>query len=324
MGKSKSTSQKLAELNAQCAEPKSADSIGALRAALQDRSNYLAKKAAEIIEAAKLDELIPELRAAFERLAIEPEKSDAGCLGKTAVMQALVNLGHDDVEFYRRGIKCRQPEGVWGGERDSADGLRAAAAAGLAGWARVLDALSEFADLLVDREKQARIGAARAIAQMNCPDGIPLLRLKLLTGDKDPEVLGECSSALLKLAAEAGIPYVARLLTSVDPDLCIQAALALGESRQAEAFEPLRQCWERQADASTKAILLTCIGLLRRTEAIKFLISLISRQDLDTAVGAIRALAPLRSADEVRREVEAVAISSGSARLIEVFKAEFH
>ncbi len=323
MGKSKSVSQKLAELTAGCADAKSPAAVADLRRALEDRSNYVVKKAAQLIDAAKLKSLTSELAAAYERLTIDPEKSDPGCLGKLAVMQALVNLEYQDADFYRRGLKYRQVEGLWRGEDDPAAELRGAAAAGFAACARVIDVLSEMADLLVDRFKLARIGAARAIAQLNSPDGIPLLRLKLLTGDKDPEVLGECAGALLKLACEGGLPYVVGLLNSLDPDICIQAALALGESRRPEALEPLKQCWQRQTDASTRGIVLTCIALLRRAEAAKFLISLISADDPTTAGEAIHALASSRSLADVRRDTEAAVRATGNSRLIDLFNAEF-
>ena len=77
---------------------------------------------------------LPELVQAFQRLLEEPEKTDPGCLGKTAIVITLVNLEYEDVAFYRRAIRYVQAEPVWGGEQDSAAHLRAAAAAGLVGW----------------------------------------------------------------------------------------------------------------------------------------------------------------------------------------------
>ncbi|MBW4694187.1 MAG: hypothetical protein KME27_20785 [Lyngbya sp. HA4199-MV5] len=54
----------------------------------------------------------------------------------------------------------------------------------------------ELADLLVDPEPEARIGAARAIAYTQNEQGVPLLRLRVKIGDTSP-VLSECLIALL-------------------------------------------------------------------------------------------------------------------------------
>jgi hypothetical protein len=318
-----STGQKLAELAACCNEPNSAAAADALRAAVADRSNYVVQKAAQIIGRAKLEALMPELVRAFDRLLVEPEKADPGCLSKTAIIEALVNLEYDDVAFYRRAIKYRQAEAVWGGEEDSAAHLRAAAAAGLAACARPLDALLELADLLMDRARSARAGAARALAQLSAPEGIALLRLKLLMGDNDPEVLGECCAAILKLAGEAGLPYVLGLLRSDNPDVCIQAALALGQSRSLAALEPLRLCWSTQADPSVKNVLLASIALLRRAESTEFLVSLITESGIETAASAIRALASMRSAPEVREAARAAVAARDEPKLKTLFAAEF-
>ena len=318
-----STGQKLAELAARCNEPNSTAAAVALRAALADRSNYVIQKAAQVIGQARLDALTPDLIRAFERLLVEPEKTDPGCLGKTAIVEALVNLEHDDVAFYRRAIKYRQAEPVWGGKEDSAAHLRAAAAAGLAVCARPLDALLELADLLMDRARTARAGAAGALAQLSAPEGIALLRLKLLMGDGDPEVLGECSTAILKLAGDAGLPYVLGLLHDDNADVCIQAALALGQSRLPAALQPLRLCWSSEADLSVKEILLSAIALLRQAESTAFLVSLITEAGVETAASAIRALASMRSSPEVRRAVEAAVAARGDPKLQATLAAEF-
>jgi HEAT repeat protein len=323
MSKSLPVGQRLAALATCCCEPNSAEAASALRAALADRSNYVVKKAAGIIGEAKLVALAPELVQAFQRLLDEPEKSDPGCLGKTAIVVTLVNLEYEDVAFYRRAIRYVQAEPVWGGEQDSAAQLRAAAAAGLVGCARVLEALLELADLLMDRAKDARAGAARALAQLSAPEGAALLRLKLQMGDPEPEVLGECSTAILKLAGDDGLPYVVGLLVAENPDVCIQAALALGQSRQPAALAPLRDCWERHSDASVKDVLLASIGLMRRPGSTDFLVSLVAKADLGTAGSAIRALTALRSADDVRQAVEAAVVARGEPKLIAEFKAEF-
>ena len=149
------------------------------------------------------------------------------------------------------------------------------------------------------------------------------MRLKLRMGDGEPEVLGECSTAILKLAGDDGLPYVLGLLSDDNPDVCIQAALALGQSRLPARLQPLRLCLSSQADLSVKDILLAAIALLRRPESTAFLVSLIAESGSDTAASAIRALASMRSSPAVCAAVEAAVVARGEPKLQATFGAEF-
>ncbi|MDZ8224990.1 hypothetical protein [Nostoc sp. ChiVER01] len=54
--------------------------------------------------------------------------------------------------------------------------------------------MNELADLLADPKLEARV-AAKAIAYIRNPQGVPLLRLKTRIGDQAPQVISECFSA---------------------------------------------------------------------------------------------------------------------------------
>src|SRR5487761_1091623 len=164
MSKTRSVSEKRAQLNALRDDLGSPQVKTALREALSDRSNRVVAKAAEMIGESGDKELEAELLAAYGRLLKNPVKTDPGCLGKTALAEALVKLQCHDLGFYRSGIQYEQPEPVWGGEDDTAAQLRGACAAGLVLCASLLEALNRFAELLADPYKAARIGAARALA----------------------------------------------------------------------------------------------------------------------------------------------------------------
>ncbi len=70
-----------------------------------------------------------------------------------------------------------------------------------------------------------------------------MLRLKVQIGDAEPQVIGECFGALLAIAAEYSLPFVAAYLHGKDEELQEYAALALGESRRPEALQLLRDAW---------------------------------------------------------------------------------
>jgi HEAT repeat protein len=315
--------KKIAGLNELRADPEAPAAAPALRGALADRSHRVVAKAAELCGELGKAELLPDLLKAYERMFVNPLKKDPGCLGKTAIALALTRLGCQAIELYRQGIKYRQYEPVWGGQEDTAGQLRAVCAIGMVGCAPCSEAIASFADLLADPCKLARIGAARAIAALGRWEGAPLLRLKLLSGDPDAEVLGECCAALLSLTPDEGVELVIPLLSSTDADVRVQAALALGQSRRGQALEPLCSCWRTEREASVRGILLTCIGLLRSAESRELLLSLIRGPDSAAAADAIRALAPYGAAEELRQQVEQAVAETGSTRLRAVFEGEF-
>ena len=218
VSKSKSVDEKIAELKA-LQEDASPAAITILRNALADRTNHVIARAAEIVAKTGQQELARDLVTAFERLMIDPIKKDPGCVGKRALAEALVRLEYEDMDVFREGIDHSQLEPVWGGTADTAAPLRSACAIGLVRYAGRVEVLNRCALLLVDRYKEARIGGIRAIAALAVPEGAALLRLKLLVGDTDSEVVGECCSALLQLAqvVDAGAEAVAAQREAVGP-----------------------------------------------------------------------------------------------------------
>ena len=179
-----------------------------------------------------------------------------------------------------------------------------------------MEAVTCLAGLLADPCKPARIGAARAIARLGCWEGIPLLQLKILIGDDDPEVLGECCTSLLQLPDNGSIDLVVGLLSSSDPEVRSRAALALGESHLCQAFEPLCACWRSERDLSVRGLILTCIGLLRSNESRQFLLALIVGSDATAAADAIRALAPFAADEGLRDHVDTAIRRSANRRLL--------
>ena len=142
-------------------------------------------------------------------------------------------------------MQYRQLEPVWGGTADTAVDVRASCAMGLvaSGYSR---ALVELTALLHDTDAAARLGAVRAIACGNPREAELLLRSKVLGGDAEPQVLGECFTGLLAVEPDESIGFVAGYLAHADEAVRELAALALGESRLDGALAPLQAGLERR------------------------------------------------------------------------------
>jgi HEAT repeat protein len=217
--------------------------------------------------------------------------SDPGCKAKTALLEALVRLEVDEPDVYRRGVRLRQLEPAWveGGKVDTAVAVRVSSAAGLASVGNP-DAAALAAELLADPEWDARAGAARALGMCGPLAAEPVLRLKLLTGDPEVAVLGECFRALLAVAPGA-VPRIAERLRDPRADVAEQAALALGESRLDEAFDVLREHLQEEPSGARRRVALLALALLRRDAAIDLLLEKLEQGDEETASAAADALA---------------------------------
>jgi HEAT repeat protein len=280
-------------------DPASATSLGELRQALNGKSPHAAAKAARIAGECEVATVVPEMLTAYERLFEEP---DPGCTAKAAIAEALYRMGHEDASPFLRGIRHVQMEPVFGGRVDTAADLRGACALGLARMG-YRDALLELAQLLADPVPAVRVSAARAIAYRGGEDGSPLLRLKALVGDEEPEVVSECLSALL-LIAPSSVGFVAGFLRARGPEAAESAALALGASRLPAAFEPLRD-WARDvAGTAAERVAFIALATLRREEALDHLLGLLRTGPPRSAERAVEALGLYRGDDVLWARVE--------------------
>jgi len=311
----RSTEEALAALAEVRGRPVDSSSVEELRRELGNRSSHVVAKAAAAIAALEVEELKPDLVAAFERMMHTPEKTDPGCAAKTAIVSALDRLDHDDPDLFLRGIRHVQMEPVWGRQIDAAAELRAVCAIAIArmGYA---DALTELADCLADPEPPVRSAAARAVAVHGHPHGLPLLRLRALIPEADPEVLSDCLTALLDLDEdERTLRFVAGFLDAPRPEAQEAAALALGESRAAQAFDLLRSWWEHTTDHQLRGTALLAIAMLRRESALDFLVSLVAEGALTDALQAIAALRIHRVDETLRQRVVQAASKRAEPRL---------
>src|SRR5207253_2309090 len=201
-----------------------------LRKALADRSNLVVAEAAKIVGEQRRTLLISEMLAALDRLFDDPVKNDSKCWGKTAIVKALVALDHAESAAFLRASRHVQMEPVWGGQEDAAIHLRANAVLALVQCQDLSRAqvLRLLVDALADPADSVRLEAVRALEQMNGEESAVLLRLKAHSGDRRPHVIGQVFDSLLQLEAEKAVAFVARFLESENPEVCDEAALALG------------------------------------------------------------------------------------------------
>jgi HEAT repeat protein len=266
--------------------------------------------------------LVPEMVSAFNKLMADAPRLDKRCAATTEIVSALYELNYEEPAPYFTGLKHVQMEASFGPPVDEAAKLRAVSAQGLVR-TRHPDALAEVMQLLVDREPAARIGAVRALAVNGGEAGILLLRLKVLTGDAESVVLGECFSGLLEASPVKSVPFVAKYVDSEDSDVAQAAMLALGESRLPAAYEVLREKWSRTAGVPAKNILLASMASSKLEEAIAFLVSLVETESVPTAVAVVEALSIYSRSERVRKSVNDAVLARRDQTLADHFKREF-
>lgn len=293
-----------------------------LKSFFANRSNFVVAKAAKIAGQARAVELVPELVKAFHRLMQSPAKLDKGCAATTEIVSALYDLDYTEPEIYLMGIHHVQMEGSFGPPVDAAAKLRAISALALARTSHPA-ALDEIVSLLVDEWPEARIGAVRALAVNGGPAGALLLKLKILTCDSQPDVMGECFSCLITAAPERSLPLVARFIDSEDAAIAEAALLALGSSRLPAAFDVLRDKWERSAGGPLRKVVLLSIAMIRSDAAIEFLLILLAECSPAIAKDVLAALALFRNNENTRSRIEVVVKRRNEDSLNELFAQEF-
>jgi hypothetical protein len=271
--------------------PEMEESRQELRRVLSCEGPHAVARAAAIVGELRIEALVPDLVAAFPRFFNDSPRTDPGCAAKTAIVEALRRVEHDDRDLYRRGAAHVQMEPVYGGRVDTAVDLRGASALALAETAGA-DVLVDLANLLADPEPPVRISAARAVSVHGRGSGIPLLHLKALASDPEPRVVSECLLALLRLDPQEELPFVASFLERGD-EAAEEAAVALGESRLAEALPVLRGWLEPARRRGLGRVALLAIASLRRDEAVELLLSLARDEEPPIARDALAALASI-------------------------------
>ncbi len=295
--------EKLALVNMLTHKPLNDDTVRGLRAALNDTSNLVVARAAEIIGAREVDALIPELIALFTRLAThrQPAGADKICRAKQAIIMALDALHNIDIDPYLLGLRLVQMEPVYGGKEDTATGVRAACAIALSRL-HYHELALVAAPLLFDPEVEPRIAAVKALKYVGGEVAEVALRMKVHAGDAAPEVIGEAFIALLDIYPERELPFVTSCLQGADRARTEQAALALGAARLPESFAILRDYWAANTDLELRKPLLLSLALTHTDAAFAYLLNIVKEDALTTAHHALDAIAIIYGPDKPRRE----------------------
>jgi hypothetical protein len=321
VAKQRSTEDALRNLKAIRDAPEQYDLKRDLAPFLKHKSNYVVAAAAAIAERLEAIVLAEDLTEAFLELMKDPAKRDPGCKALTAIVRALAALDQPSPQVFFLGLKHVQMEGSFGPPADAAAELRGLSAQGLARMGHPA-AQEECVTLLVDPETAARAGAVRAIADSGSTEGVLLLRLKALMGDAKPEVTAECFAALLRLAPQPSLEFVADFVRRRSQEIAEAAAFALGESRLAGAFPVLRKAWEEIAGAEKRRTLLLAMSMLRLDEAVEFLFERVEQDSEKAAADAIAALAIYGRDDAVRARLESSVAKRKRAALASVLERE--
>lgn len=289
-----------------------------LRAHLGELNGFLISEAAKAVQTLELRELIPDLCAAFTRLAAGTQESDRGCFGKKAILEALLHMEAPVYDVYLAGLRLIQKEYSFGDPVDTASSLR-----GLCAFALVQldfrDALAEITPLLMDEQPDTRVAAADALAAMGEPAAAALLHLKAINGDEEPDVMGACYRGMLAIAPSRYLPIVSAALSKGEE----AAAIALGESRLPAALGVLRDAQKNAMPPVTEDSLLLAMALLRLDDANAYLVQLVESSRDSTAVRALSALGLHRHDDKLRERLQAIVKSKKSPKLKAAFAQHF-
>ncbi len=216
-------------------------------------------------------------------------------------------------------------EPLYGGSEDTAARLRAVCAAALVRTGRREDVLVELTTLLMDRKAEPRRVAAQNLGfAVPCEASELLLRLKVLAGDKSPEVLGDCFSSLLHLAPQRSFDFVAGYLPDDDAETAQAAAIALAQSRDRQrALAILIERFEKDFRTECKEDLLAAIALARILPAIDFLVQVLLKEHARLAAAAIRAMGIYRSDEQLKARTHDAVVARGLPALQEEFARSF-
>jgi len=314
--------EQMAALDALKGRELDADAVALIKKSLANRSNFIVSKAARLAQDNALADLLPDLLAAYNRFFTNAEKTDPQCWAKNALSRALAKLGCHDKDVFLRGLHHHQLEPTWGGRSDSAGTLRANCAHALVA-CEGLDnqqVMILLLDALVDEDKSVRLETVRAMAQLDVV-AVPVLRLRAMIKSRppeEPEVLGQCFSALLAIERDAAIPFVAEFLEAGD-DSAGEAAFALAETRSSAALAALLDRQKSFADEWFSGVLLSAIALTRLQEGIDFLLGMIEREERE-APRAIEALSRIAVGEELRGRLVSAVHSNGSPRLLKALR----
>lgn len=289
-----------------------------LQKALNNKNNRLVAKAARLCSEHHIYSCSEQLKHVFHYFVDKADK-DKGCYAKKAIVKALYELDVIDSEFYTSAIQYRQMEPVWGGSVDTAVEVRCWAAYGLTLSANSRIIL-QLLELLHDAEAQARLGAVKAIANTNPTHAEILLREKILDGDEDAYVVGECFHQLIAIEPEQSLSFIKPYLDHPQEEWVEYAALAIAEYKDPAAFEVLQEAVETAFYDTKKKYLIKALALHRSKQSVDYLLGRLDEAGKDEIHTIIEALSIYQTNDDLRRQVQNKIDTSQNQAMESAFK----
>ena len=314
--------EQLSHLRALRDEPNPEVVRQSLTRALRSRSSLLVAEAARATAEQGLVDLVEELEKALERLLDRPAQADKGCTAKSALVRTLLELEAPAGEIFKRGAYHVQPEPAFGGPVDAAVELRSLCVRGLL-QIQHPEAMLVATDALMDKEWPVRRETARALVLTGRLEVESLLRLKALSGDPEPEVVGQCLASLLRLFPNRSLPFVHRFLQGSSRGVIEVAALALGESRLEEAVDLLLTALREAPNPDLRRTFLLALATTRREQALDFLLGRVLSASTVEAHEALSALSVNRHDEALRQRVLTGVTRRGEEAVRLRFEREF-
>ena len=288
-----------------CASQSAESCIRALKKALGDKINVIVARAAALVAKTQHNELVPDLSKAFDRMMINPVKSDPKCWAKEAIAKALKDLGHAESELFLKGVKHVQLEATWGGHEDTASTLRSTCALAIMQCTDLTreDKLWAVMPLLTEASPSSRKDGALALESLEGREAALLLRIKARMGDEDTTVSGQVFESLLHVEKDSAVSFVAEFLRYPNIELQQEAVLALGASRLPAAVAVLKETCEKGRAFLDSEILFRALSISRNEDALEFLNGVVKDGRLREAMAALDALKIYRESSDVREKI---------------------
>ena len=149
-------------------------------------------------------------------------------------------------------------------------------------------------EALSDESWRVRRAAIRGVSQRAAPEAIAALVSLVVKNHHNPSLLNSALQVLAASEVETLSPLL-ELLKDSDPDLRMQAALALGEQRDARAVEGLIETL-KDDDTNVRYHAIEAFGKLKAAEAVDALVEIAESRDFFLAFAALEALAKIGDA----------------------------
>ena len=149
-------------------------------------------------------------------------------------------------------------------------------------------------DALSDESWQVRRAAVRGISQRAAPEAISALLNSVVENHQNPSLLNSALQVLASSDVDTLSPLL-NLLTGPDPDLRMQAALALGDQHDVRAVPALVKALNDDT-ANVRYHAIEALGKLKAVDAVDRLVEIAESRDFFLAFPALDALAKIGDA----------------------------